>query len=56
MSNKLNDYDRLVDLIGGIIKLTSEPDEQEDIDKAIDTAHRVGEVADVLYGNKQENR
>lgn len=43
MSNA-DDYNKLVDFIGNIIKATSETGEQEDIDNALNIAHTVGDV------------
>ena len=43
MSN-IDDYNKLVDFVGNIIKATSEPEEQEDIDNALNIAHTVGDV------------
>lgn len=43
MSNA-DDYNKLVDFIGNIIKATSETEEQEDIDNALNIAHTVGDV------------
>lgn len=43
MSN-IDDYNKLVDFIGNIIKVTSETEEQEDIDNALNIAHTVGDV------------
>lgn len=42
MNNKLDNYNKLVDLIGNIIKATSNPNDQKDLDNAIDIAHIVG--------------
>ncbi len=42
MHNKLDNYNKLVDLIGNIIEATSNPNEQKDIDNALDIAHTVG--------------
>lgn len=43
MSN-IDDYNKLVDIIGNIIKATSDGEEQEDIDNALDIAHTVGDA------------
>lgn len=42
MNNKLDNYNKLVDFIGNIIKATSNPNDQKDIDNALDIAHTVG--------------
>ncbi|GEM_PF-2387726 len=42
MNNKLDNYNKLVDLIGNIIKATNNPNDQKDIDNALDIAHTVG--------------
>lgn len=43
MSNT-DDYNKLVDIIGNIIKAKSDVDEQEDLDNALNIAHTVGDV------------
>ena len=53
MSN-IDDYNKLVDIIGNIIKATSEPEEQVDIDKAIDIAHTVGEVLKIISNDDNQ--
>ena len=44
MSNEIDNYNRVIDFIGNVIKATSDPNDQEDIDKALDIAHTVGNV------------
>lgn len=36
MNDKLDNYNKLVDLIGNIIKATSNTNDQKDLDKALD--------------------
>lgn len=48
MNNKLDNYNKLVDLIGNIIKATNNPNDQKDIDNAIDIAHIVGNTLKVI--------
>ena len=38
----VDDYNKLVDFIGNIIKATSEPEDQAGVDDALDIAHTVG--------------
>lgn len=40
----IDDYNKLVDLIGNIIKATSDPEDQEGVDDALDIAHTVGDA------------
>ena len=47
MSN-IDDYNKLVDLIGNIIKATSDPEGQEDVDNALDIAHTVGDALEII--------
>lgn len=42
MNNKFDYFNKLVDFIGNIIKATSKPNEQKDLDNALDIAHAVG--------------
>lgn len=48
MNNKLDNYNKLVDLIGNIIKATNNPNDQKDIDNALDIAHTVGNTLKVI--------
>ena len=47
MSN-VDDYNKLVDFIGNIIKATSDPEDQEGVDNALDIAHTVGDVLKIV--------
>lgn len=51
MNDKMDKYDKLVDLIGDIIKLSSDPKEHECVDEALHTAHIVGDVLKFTTGN-----
>lgn len=44
MNSDIENYNNLVDLIGNIIKATSDPNDQEDIDKALNIAHTIGDA------------
>lgn len=44
----MDNYNRVVNLIGNVIKATSDPSEQEDVDKALDIAHTVGNVLETI--------
>lgn len=55
MHNKLDNYNKLVDLIGNIIEATSNPNEQKDIDNALDIAHTVGNTLKVI-ADKNDNK
>lgn len=50
MNDKLDNYNKLVDLIGNIIKATSE----KDLEKALDIAHTVGNTLKAIV-NKNDN-
>lgn len=56
MSSKIDNYNRVVDLIGNIVKATSDPSEQEDVDKALDIAHTVGNVLEKVTDNNTDPR
>lgn len=47
MSN-VDDYNKLVDFIGNIIKATSDPEDKEDVDNALDIAHAVGDALEII--------
>lgn len=47
MSN-VDGYNKLVDFIGNIIKATSDPEDQEDVDNALDIAHTVGDALKIV--------
>lgn len=51
MSNEIDNYNRVIDFIGNVIKATSDPNDQEDIDKALDIAHTVGNVIESVTDN-----
>lgn len=54
MDNKLDKYNKLVDLIGDIVKVASSPDEQKNVDEALDIAHTVGNTLEIIV-NKNDN-
>ena len=54
MNDKLDNYNKLVDLIGNIIKATSNTNDQKILDKALDIAHTVGNALKVIV-NKNDN-
>lgn len=47
MSN-VDDYNKLVDFIGNIIKATSDPEDQAGVDDALDIAHTVGDALEII--------
>lgn len=53
MSN-IDDYNKLVDFIGNVIKATSDPEDQEDVDNALDIAHTVGDALKIV--SKGDNK
>lgn len=56
MNSKIDNYNRMVDLIGNIVKATSDPNDQEDVDKALDIAHTVGNVLETVTDNNTDFR
>ena len=44
----VDDYNKLVDFIGNIIKATSDPEDQKSVDNALDIAHTVGDVLKIV--------
>lgn len=55
MNNKLDNYNKLVDLIGNIIKATNNTNDQKDIDNALDIVHTVGNTLKVI-ADKNDNK
>ena len=51
MSSKIDNYNRMVDFIGNVIKATSDPNDQEDVDKALDIARTVGNALETATDN-----
>lgn len=47
MSN-VDDYNKLVDFIGNIIKATCDPNDQEGVDDALDIARTVGDALEII--------
>jgi len=52
MNNKIDQYNKIVDLIGNVIKVTNPSNNQDEIDEALHIAHTVG---DVLKATTNEN-
>lgn len=44
----VDDYNKLVDFIGNILKATSDPEDQKGVDDALDIAHTVGDVLKIV--------
>lgn len=53
MSN-VDDYNKLVDFIGNIIKATSDPEDQEGVDNALDIAHTVGDALKIVSNDDNQ--
>ena len=51
MSNEIDNYNRVIDFIGNVIKATIDPNDQEDVDKALDIAHTVGNLIESVTDN-----
>jgi hypothetical protein len=52
--SKIDDYNKLVDFIGNIIKASSDPEDQDGIDDALDIAHTIGDALEVFTDDKQK--
>ena len=50
----IDDYNKLVDLIGNIIKATSDPEDQEGVDNALDIAHTVGDALKIVSNDDNQ--
>ena len=50
----VDDYNKLVDLIGNIIKATSDPEDQEGVDNALDIAHTVGDALKIVSNDDNQ--
>ena len=50
----IDDYNKLVDLIGNIIKATSNPEDQEGVDNALDIAHTVGDALKIISNDDDQ--
>ena len=53
--SKIDNYNNLVDFIGNIIKASSNPEDQDGIDDALDIAHSIGDGLKILSGEREEN-
>ena len=53
MSN-IDDYNKLVDFIGNIIKATSDPEDQESVNNALDIAHTVGDALKIISNDDNQ--
>ena len=53
MSN-VDDYNKFVDLIGNIIKATSDPEDQAGVDEALDIAHIVGDALKIISNDDKQ--
>ena len=50
----IDDYNKLVDLIGNIIKATSDPEDQEGVENALDIAHTVGDALKIISNDDNQ--
>lgn len=50
----VDDYNKLVDFIGNIIKATSEPEDQTAVDDALDIAHTVGDALKIISNDDNQ--
>ena len=52
--SKIDDYNKLVNFIGNIIKASDDPEDQDGIDDALDIAHTIGDALEVFTDDKQK--
>lgn len=52
--NNIDDYNKLVDFIGNIIKATSDPEDKEGVDNALDIAHTVGDALKIVSNDDNQ--
>ena len=52
--SSIDDYNKLVDFIGNIIKATSDPEDQEGVDNALDIAHTVGDALKIVSNDDDQ--
>lgn len=52
--NNIDDYNKLVDFIGNVIKATSDPEDQEGVDNALDIAHTVGDALKIVSNDDNQ--
>ena len=52
--SSIDDYNKLVDFIGNIIKVTSDPEDQEGVDNALDIAHTVGDALKIISNDDNQ--
>ena len=50
----VDEYNKLVDFIGNIIKATSDPEDQEGVDNALDIAHTVGDALKIISNDDNQ--
>ena len=50
----VDDYNKLVDFIGNLIKATSDPEDQEGVDNALDIAHTVGDALKIISNDDDQ--
>ncbi len=54
MNDKIDQYNKLVDFIGNVIKVTNSPNSQDEIDKALHIAHTVGDVLKITANDNNK--
>ena len=50
----IDDYKKLVDFIGNIVKVTSDPEDQAGVDDALDIAHTVGDALKIISNDDNQ--
>jgi hypothetical protein len=50
----IDDYTKLVNLIGNIVKAASDPEDSEGVDKATGIAHRIGDALNVISNDDDQ--
>ena len=54
--SKIDNYNNLVDFIGNIIKASSDPEDQDGIDDALDIAHTIGDALEVFTDDDKQTK
>lgn len=50
----IDDYTKLVNLIGNIVKVASDPEDSGEVDKATGIAHAIGDALNVISNDNDQ--
>ena len=53
-SNKIDDFNKLVDFVGNIIKATTEPEDQAGVDEVFNITHTIGDALKIISDDSQK--